>query len=395
MTLDDQRLGMERRTVLKGLTMAGIGAGGLTTFSGSAIAQSCDRVVDDDGGEDHTSIQAAVDAASSGETICVNPGTYTEEVTIDKEVTVVGTSPPEDDEGATVDGWIEVTATGAAVKRLKVTSSTTYTPSNWTRPGSPFAILVTASDVLLEGNVVEGIAADAGADPTESISLNGIQLFNGGASPLTGLEVSNNTVRDMFNDGGSSWPNYGGVAAIKVQGVLDGVDVLRNRVEQLHSAGWVWGIVNTHTGNAPSVSPKNVTVERNHVSEGNDGSEFDVFDDVSSAPYPGVAFGIDGNSDADEATVRFNDFVEIPGGVQNKDEVKTLVAEVNYWGSESGPSLNVDDDEDERSAVVGPGSTDYTPWLREEVEETLGFTIEDEEDEDEDDDDEDEEEEDD
>lgn len=383
MTAKDQPPGIERRTVLKGISLAGIGASGLTAISGSAVAQNCDIVVDDDGGEDYTSIQAAVDNASSGNTICVKSGTYVEEVTIDKNVTVTGESSPEEDEAATVDGWVEITASGAAVKRLKITSSTTYTPSNWTRPGSPFAILVTASDVLVKGNLVEGITADAAADPNKSISLNGIQLFHGGSSPLTGLEVTNNTVRDMFNDGGSSWPNYGGVAAIKVQGVLDGVDVRRNRVEDLHSAGWVWGIVNTHTGNAPSVSPKNVTVERNHVSKGNDGSEFDVFDDPTSAPYPGVAFGIDGNSDADQATVRFNDFFEIPGGVQNKDTSNALVAEVNWWGSESGPSQNVDDDEEERSAILGPGSTDYTPWLAEEVEETLRFSVEEEEEEEE------------
>ncbi|NIA11877.1 MAG: hypothetical protein GWP10_19660 [Nitrospiraceae bacterium] len=47
-------------------------------------------VVDDDGGADFTSIQAAVDAASAGDTIEVRSGTYVENVDVDKRLTLVG-----------------------------------------------------------------------------------------------------------------------------------------------------------------------------------------------------------------------------------------------------------------------------------------------------------------
>lgn len=55
-------------------------------------------VVDDDGGADYTSIQAAVDAATDGDTVLVRPGTYREQVTVETNVTVVAP------EGATLDG---------------------------------------------------------------------------------------------------------------------------------------------------------------------------------------------------------------------------------------------------------------------------------------------------
>ena len=47
-------------------------------------------IVDDDGGQDHTTIQAAVDAANRGDTIRVWAGTYNERVYIEETMTVIG-----------------------------------------------------------------------------------------------------------------------------------------------------------------------------------------------------------------------------------------------------------------------------------------------------------------
>ncbi len=47
--------------------------------------------VDDSGGRDYTSIQAAIDAASAGMTIFVHPGTYRQGMIITKSVAIVGT----------------------------------------------------------------------------------------------------------------------------------------------------------------------------------------------------------------------------------------------------------------------------------------------------------------
>lgn len=55
-------------------------------------------VVDDDGSAEYESIQAAVDAASTGDTVEVRPGTYSEQVEIDVTITLVAP------EGATLDG---------------------------------------------------------------------------------------------------------------------------------------------------------------------------------------------------------------------------------------------------------------------------------------------------
>ena len=53
--------------------------------------------VDDDGGEDYTKIQDAIDNASSGDTILVFSGTYKETLTIDKQLYLMGSE--ENEEG--------------------------------------------------------------------------------------------------------------------------------------------------------------------------------------------------------------------------------------------------------------------------------------------------------
>lgn len=77
------------RSVIGGAALVG---GSLTVDSAVAQTQSCDVTVDSGGGGDFTTIQAAIDDAGTtdGDTICVEPGTYDEQVTLDKEVTLVG-----------------------------------------------------------------------------------------------------------------------------------------------------------------------------------------------------------------------------------------------------------------------------------------------------------------
>jgi len=67
-----------------------------TVASGAAVSEGPQTtsviVVDDDGGQgvDYTSIQAAVDNASAGDTIQVEPGTYNETVVLNESVSLVG-----------------------------------------------------------------------------------------------------------------------------------------------------------------------------------------------------------------------------------------------------------------------------------------------------------------
>lgn len=360
-----------RRTVLRsGAILAAVGAGSAAAFSGGGAAQGCDAVVDDGGGGDYATVQAAIDDANAGDTICVRAGTYVENVAVDRAVTVTGANDPAGPDAAVVDGSITVSAGDATVGRLRVAPTTTYQPGGL----DPHGVLVTGAvdGVTVEEILVDGLTGDAAAGPG-SVTLNGIQAWNDGPGTQTGTVIRNNAVRGMHNAGGSAWPDYGGAAGIKVQGVVEDVEVVGNTVADVHSAGWTYGVVTTDTGNAPGVSPANTRVERNTLEGINDGSVYDVFADRNAAPYPGSAFAIDGDSSAAEATVSLNNFLRTPIGAQNKDAAHTLQAECNYWDHATGPdtggggngSANGNGNAYGNGSATGVttlGEVDFTPW---------------------------------
>ena len=55
-----------------------------------AAVTDADHVVAADGSGDFETIQAAVDAAVAGDTIAIQPGTYTEAVLVDRDLTISG-----------------------------------------------------------------------------------------------------------------------------------------------------------------------------------------------------------------------------------------------------------------------------------------------------------------
>lgn len=58
-----------------------------------AVAEAATLRVDPRGGGDHLTIQQAVNAAGPGDMILVAPGTYDEQVVVDKEVRILGVDP--------------------------------------------------------------------------------------------------------------------------------------------------------------------------------------------------------------------------------------------------------------------------------------------------------------
>ncbi|MBN2098201.1 MAG: PKD domain-containing protein [Dehalococcoidia bacterium] len=110
--------------------------------------------VDDSGGADFTTIQAAVDAASEGDTIIVRDGTYVENVEIDKSLTVQS------------ENGRETTIVQAADPSLDV-------------------FLIMADDVTIDGFAAQGVTATY---------YGGITLYGDGSDDgdVTGCVIKNN-----------------------------------------------------------------------------------------------------------------------------------------------------------------------------------------------------------
>lgn len=169
-------------------------------------------------------------------------------------------------------------------------------------------------------------------------AINGIQLFGGDPAPES-IVVHGKTVTGLPNKLDDD--AVGGVASIKLQASLDGVSVTGNTLTDLHSAGWAWDVVLTSSESHPDV-PQDVVVEGNTMDRLNDGTEYAVFEGGNAgrdqAPYPGSAFGLDGEASAAEVTSLTDNNLLAPNGAESKDDDNALDATCNWWGDDSGPT---------------------------------------------------------
>lgn len=315
-------------------------------------AADCDLTV-----RDGDSIQTTLMLASTGDTVCVRPGTYEEDVEVKKDDVVLrGLTPARSGNPATVEGSVSLEAHGTVVHRLAVTRTDDIAAPE---PIDAFGIRVTASDTVVADNLVHSLTGES----KNWGAINGIQVF--GSSAISDIVVRDNTVTDLHNELDDD--AVGGVAGVKLQADLDGVSVTGNDVTDLHSAGWAWGVVLQTSGSHSGV-PKDVVVEGNTMDRLNDGSEYDVFagpnDGRDAAPYPGSAFGVDAGADAAEVTSFTRNNLLAPNGAESKDEDATLAAECNWWGDRSGPT-NDDNPDGEGTWALERGSADiaFEPWL--------------------------------
>ena len=261
------------------------------------------------------SIQAAVDVAVDGDTINVGPGTYTGPITVDKDITLIGANPVDGTNDAVVNGVVNVSAAGATVQNLKVVPGAVT--------GNAAGIFVSASDVTITGNMVDGMAGDGLG------TIKGIHVYSS-PSVISNIVLTNNVISNLSKTGR-------GADGIMVQGSVDTVTVTNNTINTINSAGWAYGIEVTPSSAAPAVSPLHVVIQDNTISTINNVAN------TGSAPWPGVGVSVDvaGNpavaANASQVTVIENAFANVPAPLNNKDAGNTLNASPNWFGSITGP----------------------------------------------------------
>jgi len=297
-------------------------------------------------------IGQGVYSVTLGGTVSVAAGTYTENVTINKALSLQGANPADDPDAAIVAGDVTVTSAGAGatVRQLRII------PGNVT--GNAAAIFVNASNVTISENVIDGITGNGTG------TVKGIHLYSGALPGITNIAVTSNTIQNVTNplSGGGS---YSGADGIMVQGVITDVTLIANTIQTVTSAGWAYGIEIAPTASAPWNPPENVLAQQNYVVNVNYGDTYTA--DPYTVPYPGVGVIIDAvrtmtgsiiaSANASQVTFFGNTISNVPAPLANTDITHTLNASGNYLGYTDPVSL---------AQVISQtlvGRIDYTPWL--------------------------------
>ena len=236
--------------------------------------------------EEGMKIQDAIIAATSGDTVNVAAGDYAENLTINKAVSLLGPN-------ATINPNTDTPRVGEATITGQITDY--------------------AGNTDIKGFTI--------TNPSwNGVTIKGIHIYSAGPV-ISDIIVQNNILENISN------ANTNGSYGVMVQGALNNVSILNNKIEDINSAGWSHAIEVTPTSNS-SLVPQNTTITGNAISNITNPSQSDAY-----------AFSVDsaGATLADASQVTFN-HNSLLGNVRNLDTAHTLNASNNWWGS-SNPTV--------------------------------------------------------
>ena len=250
-----------------------------------------------------STIQSAIDAAVNGNTICVGPGTYNEDVSINKSIQLSGSGAPK-------------------------------TIINGQDPNAQGAVCITADNVTLEGFLINGVGtnftqvavaingSDSGPVSEAIVRYNRIVAGNGGIALRT-IRVQNSIIQNNILEGNNS-------PYVAAEGGLDNVGSLNISFINNTFIGTVNPNTRSDTGITLDAGVPNGLIKQN------------VFDTTGTM----IALIASNNTSViNENNLNSNTTIKIGGGW----EPPALNAENNWWG-DLDPSDNVS------------GDVDFTPF---------------------------------
>ena len=361
------RAGRLVRLLVAAGTVFGVLAGAAVVGIAPAAATSTTLYVGPGGGTGncnspaYSTIQSAVIAASSGDTVQVCPGTYPEQVTIDKSLTLLGdpgsgaagpgSNAPVLD-GTTLssgsacvafdltDGVTDVTISGFVIKSYRcgttVTSNVGIRAWNETTGTSNVSVTHDSFSDILWAAVLVGSDYSSVQQTGWTVSNNVVAIGPWSSNDnVYGIELTNTMNSTVSNNTVS-----GGYQAILTQprGTSDNITISGNTVTNNENAGIQ---IAPYSG----ATAQNIDVTGNSINTGSTGIHVGNLGTVS---------GIDINENAITAPTVV--------GIENDSSV-SLDATDNWWGCAGGPNTAG------CTTTSGAGAVTSNPWLA-----TLGLS---------------------
>ncbi len=279
----------------------------------------------------YSSIQAAINAASAGDTITVEAGTYNEDITIDKSVTLVSAS-----------GAASTIISGTSGNTVITIQADGVTIDGFTIKSGRFAVYANDhSNITIRNNIITDVKGAGVTDNVHAIAIissvsdvNGISIlnnqFNGigsatkarsasainigwttGTANIDGVLIENNIIANITGSAGA----YGVLISHGTQGGQTlNAQVLNNTISNL-VGNWAHGI--GMEGDTPGA-----VVQGNTISN---------LVDVDPVPAPdATCFVFQDNPSAGTVRVKANRCTSAVLGVGNATSAQ-IDAQYNYW----------------------------------------------------------------
>lgn len=237
-----------RRKTLLGFAGAALGAIGLSGAVSDAKTQAEELVgaslpnqgpvsesKEDAASDDQNHIQEAVDAASEGDTVRIQRGTYPGSVTID---TADLTLRSVESHGATIDArgrgtGVRIQADGVTVEGFEIDGDgeTASGVSIVTSNGG-------TRDITVRDNHIHGMAKPGGGG---IFAVNSWGILSWGDAPLSGVKINRNTIENIGGPGEDDDTGFSLPIGLDMEPIGVGIDLKQVKGERRREGAIVWG----------------------------------------------------------------------------------------------------------------------------------------------------------